>query len=170
MLCSALIQQVLRENLSSHYAVRQRGFNLLEVLIALLVLAIGLLGLAALQNLSLRYANESYGRTQATLMIYEMIDRMRANSTGVIAGNYNGYSAWLTSPPASTDCTSTPCSSTAMADYDVSQWISAITQRSVLAQGAGRIQPLAGTSRFDVSVRWEEHDTPQTQVVRVQLP
>lgn len=149
---------------------RQSGFNLLEVLIALLVLALGLLGLAALQNLSLRFANESYGRTQATFMTYEIIDRMRANPTGVSAGHYNGFTAWLTSPPTSSDCTSTPCNTSAMANYDVSQWMTAIRQRSVLVQGAGRIQPIAGTQLFDIFVRWEEHDTQQTQVVRVHLP
>lgn len=170
---STLKHPFLRISSSGRAGTRQRGFNLLEVLIALLVLALGLLGLAALQNLSLRFTNESYGRTQATLMIYEIIDRMRANPTGVALGHYNGYTVWLTSPPAFSDCSSTPCNPAAMANYDVGQWMTAITQRSVLVQGAGRIEPIPGTQRFDISVRWAESETPdlpQTQVVRVQLP
>ncbi|PTN38085.1 type IV pilus modification protein PilV [Desulfonatronum sp. SC1] len=56
-----------------------RGFSLLEVLVGLLILAIGLLGLAALQVRSLQHNNDAYFRSQATLMSYDIIDRMRAN-------------------------------------------------------------------------------------------
>ncbi len=58
---------------------RQYGFSLLEVLIALLVLSIGLLGLAGLQTLGLKFNMQSYQRTQAALLAYDIVDRMRAN-------------------------------------------------------------------------------------------
>ena len=56
---------------------RERGFSLMEVLIAMLVLAIGLLGLASLQAQSLKFNHESYVRSQATILAYEIMDRMR---------------------------------------------------------------------------------------------
>lgn len=56
---------------------RQRGFTLLESLIALLVLAVGLLGLAALQVRGLAYNHDAYVRSQATILAYDLIERMR---------------------------------------------------------------------------------------------
>jgi len=67
---------------------KQGGFTLLEVLIALLVLSIGLLGLAALQTLGLRSNQMANMRTQAAQRAYDMSDRMRANQAGVDAQSY----------------------------------------------------------------------------------
>ena len=67
----------------------QRGFSLLEVLIAVVVLSIGLLGLASLQATSLRMNQEALMRSQEAHLAYDMIDRMRANRPGFIAGTYN---------------------------------------------------------------------------------
>ena len=66
----------------------QYGFTLLEVLIALLVLSIGLLGLAALQTTGLRSNQMASMRTIATQAAYDITDRMRANPVGVEAGEY----------------------------------------------------------------------------------
>ena len=67
---------------------RQYGFTLLEVLIALLILSIGLLGLAALQTTGLRSNQMASMRTLATEAGYDITDRMRANPVGVAAGEY----------------------------------------------------------------------------------
>lgn len=160
---------------------QQAGFSLLEVLIALLVLAIGLLGLAALQNVGLRLNSQSYERTQATILIDDMIDRMRANSAGVTAGDYNALVPALTNtPPTATNCETTACATTsAVASYDANRWIAAIagtaTQRAALAGGMGRITPAGnvagGGLLFDISVSWQEQNLPpNVQTVRVQLP
>lgn len=150
----------------------QRGFSLLEVLIALLVLAVGLLGLAALQNMGLRLNHQSYERTQATILIYDMIDRMRANPTGVVAGNY-ALSMTSTPPTATLNCEATACTPAAMAAYDMNRWITTIagtaTQRAALSGGQGSI--VAAGSRFAISVSWQEQNLPSlTQTVTVQLP
>lgn len=56
---------------------RSCGFTLIEVLVALLVLSVGLLGLASLQTSGLRLSDSAYLRSQATLAGYDLIDRMR---------------------------------------------------------------------------------------------
>jgi len=61
----------------------QSGVTLIEILITLLVLAVGLLGLAALQGLSLQAGQTSLARTQATNLAYEVIDHARANRSRV---------------------------------------------------------------------------------------
>ena len=64
----------------------QRGVTLIEILITVLVLAVGLLGLAALQGFSLQAGQVSYHRTQATNIGYEVADFARANRSVASAG------------------------------------------------------------------------------------
>lgn len=65
------------------------GFTLVEALVALVVLSIGLLGVAALQFTSLKANHGSATRTQAVYLAYDIIERMRVNPAAAIAGNYN---------------------------------------------------------------------------------
>jgi type IV pilus assembly protein PilV len=68
---------------------RSGGFTLLEVLVALLVLSVGLLGIAGLQLTSLRSNHSAYLRSQATILAYDILDRMRANRAQAQSGGYN---------------------------------------------------------------------------------
>jgi len=69
---------------------RQGGFTLIEVMIAVLVLAVGLLGFALLQTMSVRFAQSANYRTQATNLIYELLDQIRVNRvySQAYAGTY----------------------------------------------------------------------------------
>ena len=68
---------------------RAQGVSLIEVLIAVLVLSIGLLGVAALQAQALRNNQSSFQRTQAVMLSYFMLDAMRANRQAAVNGQYN---------------------------------------------------------------------------------
>lgn len=101
-----------------HVTGPQHGFTMIELLIAVVVLSIGLLGLAALQAQSLRNNQSAYHRTQATILAYDMIDRARANRQGFDNGDYHLPTA--TPTPA---CTSAAgCTATEMADNDMDEW------------------------------------------------
>lgn len=92
-----------------------RGFTLIEVLISMVILAIGLLGLAAMQAVSLRDNLDSYNYQQATLLAYEMQDRIRSNSEV----------DWLSVTPSysATACTkAAPCTAEQMATNDYGYW------------------------------------------------
>ena len=67
-----------------------KGFTLLEVMVALVVLSVGLLGLAALQTATVRFNQNAYLRSQATNFAYDLADRMRANREAAIAGDQGG--------------------------------------------------------------------------------
>lgn len=67
----------------------QSGFGLIEALIAVLVLAIGLLGLATLQAQGLRNNNSAYFRTQASIQVSSILDSMRVDLVAARAGSYN---------------------------------------------------------------------------------
>ena len=68
---------------------RVAGFSLVEVLVAVVLLSIGLLGLAKLQFWGVRHTGSAYFRTQATQIANEMSERLRANPAGVAAGAYD---------------------------------------------------------------------------------
>lgn len=67
---------------------RQTGITMIEVLVTILVVAIGLLGLASMQSVSLKSNQDSIQRAAATNLAYELVSRMRANPEGARAGNY----------------------------------------------------------------------------------
>src|SRR3990167_4605539 len=110
-------------NMLAHGSRSQKGFSLIEVLVALLVLSIGLLGLAALQTTSLQFNTGSYFRTQATFLAYDILDRMRANSAAVADSDGNGYDQPVSSMVVSgVNCHATNCTSAELALYDVRSW------------------------------------------------
>jgi type IV pilus assembly protein PilV len=102
-----------------------QGFSLLEVMIALLIVSVGLLGLAGLQALSLKNNVSASQRTIATQLAYDMADRMRANAASVLSGDYNyaTYSATNSAGQTTAAClTTTGCSATQLAQEDLYEW------------------------------------------------
>lgn len=113
-----------------------RGFTMIEVLVALFVLALGLLGLAMLQTTSLRLNTNSYSRTQATFLAYDILDRIRANPVGFEDGAYTVedmtdvnaiQTTFATCKQASnTTCncekSSATCSSSQLSQFDLGRW------------------------------------------------
>ncbi len=64
------------------------GLSLIEILVTVLVLSIGLLGIAGMQAFGMRYNHDSYARSQATTIANELIERMHANPDAVSNGDY----------------------------------------------------------------------------------
>ena len=115
------------------------GFSLIEVLVALLVLAIGLLGLAALQAQGLRFNHDAYVRTQATNLAYDIVDRMRANNANVAA--YTTVDTGAACDPL-----------VAGAAMDLNCWYRGLA--ASIPGGTGLITANATANFFDVTVRW----------------
>ncbi|HEY4091029.1 MAG TPA: type IV pilus modification protein PilV [Luteibacter sp.] len=104
---------------------RARGASLIEVLIAVLVFGVGIVGLAGLLIISFRSNQVGYLRTQAEFLAMGMADRMRANPLGVWNGAYDSTSYPLS---VTQDCTKTStCSPTQLAKRDQAQWSSQLT-------------------------------------------
>lgn len=128
----------------------QKGFGLLEVLITVVILAIGLLGLAALQGVSLKNNTSAYHRSQANILVSDIVDRMRANSN-LITNYRSGFMA-PTIAVRQAPCLAAGCSAAQMAQHDLYEWNALIT--SVLPGAVGNISfadPL-----YTVSITWDD--------------
>lgn len=107
---------------------QQQGFNLIEILVALVVLTLGLLGIAGLQLSSIRNTQSSYSRSIAIAAANDLAERMYANTPGALAGNYNaldsGVAGFCAAPPVICAQESTAaavpaaCTPAQMAAYD----------------------------------------------------
>ena len=132
------------------------GFTLIEVLIAMLVLAVGLLGLAALQATGLKNNLSAYSRSQATQLAYDMSDRMRANradSQNLAASTYVTVVPADAVAKANCEQVANTCSVADMAENDLFIWNNAIT--TVLPMGLGTIA-LNG-SIFTITINWDDN-------------
>jgi type IV pilus assembly protein PilV len=109
----------------NHYSRLQHGSSLIEVLVSMIILAIGILGIGALQTASLKSNQSSYLRTQAVFHSLDLVERMQGNQTGVRAGNYDDPVPELTSACL----TQAGCSAAEMAAHDVAEWAASIASR-----------------------------------------
>jgi type IV pilus assembly protein PilV len=134
---------------------KNSGFTLIEVLIAMLVLAVGLLGLAGLQASSLKNNQSAYNRSQATQLAYDMADRIRANP---VDANNLATSAYVatTTPAVQTSCGSSPgCIPALMAQNDRFNWLANIG--NTLPSGTGSITVVAATRTFTITINWDDN-------------
>ncbi len=154
-----------------------QGFSLIEVLIALLVLSIGLLGLANLQGQSISSSYNAHLRTQATSLAHSVIDRMRANRE--LATESASYQTVFEMPPpaAAIDCNINDCTPVQIASYDLKQWkcnlgmyskdeiCTGLVSQVALPNGEGQIEPEVTTVQTKVTVRWTDTACVPHQVI-----
>jgi len=126
-----------------------RGTSMVEVLVAMVILVVGLLGAAGMQVNSMRSHQDAYERTIALHQVSDMADRMRANMPGVNAGLYQGNNT--VNIPA---CMTAPggCNVQQVADYDVAIWNQ---DNALLLSGAvGVIGPPDASGLFLITLTW----------------
>lgn len=140
---------------------RTSGFTMVEFLVSIVVLSIGLIGLAGLQLTSLRDNTRAYMRSQASILTSDLADRVRANTIT----NYTT----VTASENSTCLTAPGCTATQMAQQDLFEWNNNLLTE--LDNGAGLIcvdsTPNDGTSlvspacdnagvNFAVKIWWQD--------------
>jgi type IV pilus assembly protein PilV len=125
-------------------ARRQRGVSLIEVLVAMVILSLGLLGLANLQTVGLRNTHGATLISQASLLAYDMADRIRANPLEAAA--YSGFV---------TDCPATVPAAPLVA-AELAEWSCAV--QNLLPAGVGRIAsaPNGNGRRYTITLEWRD--------------
>lgn len=141
------------------------GFSLIEVLVALVVFAIGALAVAGLQVRALKAQQLVESRGTAAALLSDLADRIRANPSAAAATQYlytgDSYSAQRTAMDASTkpapekNCTTGTCTAAELAAVDLVDWRLALDRR--LPAGAGLVSgdPIKG---YTVTVAWFDKD------------
>jgi type IV pilus assembly protein PilV len=139
------------------------GFSLVEVMVAMFVVAMGILALAGLLQASTRYAKMSELRSTATLLANDIADRVRANPRGaeIGAGGYDRTDKSFPSPaaPSHPACTSeAPCGPVDLARFDLAEWTARV--RATLPKGSTWVQYHAGVAPVpeyvEVWVGWSD--------------
>lgn len=144
-------------------APRQRGVGLVEVLMAVLILSIGVLGFAGMQLKALKSVGSSFNRSQATILADDILSRIAVNP-GQIA-TYATAATWAsapitdTAPPSwwgacsASSGTAPVCSQSALAAWDIEQtaWLAA----HLLPNGTMSVAQCTGISTYCVTVAWK---------------
>ncbi|MCP4489101.1 MAG: type IV pilus modification protein PilV [Gammaproteobacteria bacterium] len=139
---------------------RQSGMGLIEALIALLIISIGLLGIAALQITSLQQSSSANWHSQAVWYNYEMTDRINANRSGFVDADGIPDQALLaaayddidTNNTYTQDCQADTCTPADMVTADGQEWGTLVSN---LPAGRGFVsQDVNGL--ITVSVMWDD--------------
>ncbi len=154
---------------------RQRGFTLLESLIALVVLSVGMLGIASLHVEGLRNGRTANVRTKAVALATDMTEKMRANRAGARAGDYvvgDGGTG------ANNDCAddlaggpTAPCTPAQLAAHDIWLWKSTLAnaQTGLPAGATASIASNGAVSpTFTITVAWTENGVSDHVALMVQ--
>lgn len=159
--------------------LKRRGYSLIELLIAVLIVAVGVLGVAGLQLASTRNARTALETTLAAMLAEDLADRIQANTAATYT---TGPGA---PPPAFVDCLARDCDADALAAFDLAVWKCSLGRwnaesscaaiRATGLLGDPREQPglpggdggvdAAGGGAFAVTVTWEGPE-PRELVIR----
>lgn len=123
----------------------QGGFTLIEVLVTVVVVTFGLLGFAGLLTKAIMSNRQATQRSDATILAYDMTERMRVNRVAALAGAYN--LAMDSSP-----------SGASVAGTDLADWVSLIAD--VLPGGDGSVS-VDGNGNATITIQWEERNDGQ---------
>ena len=162
---------------------RTKGFSLIELLVAVLVMGIGVLGITALQMVSLQNNRGALLRADAVQLAYDMMDRIRAN-TGAAYGALDIGDG----PPAATDCMANNCTAAQMAAFDLAVWkcslgthnadntcvdfrtddvLPAITVSPGLPSGDGSLAIDGATGVVTITVQWQDANDPNISTISI---
>ncbi|MGQ0618551.1 MAG: type IV pilus modification protein PilV [Panacagrimonas sp.] len=138
---------------------RLRGFTLLEVLIAIVVISIGMLGVAGLQLAAVRSNTQSYERSQATALAYEMADKLRANR---IAASEGAFNLEPFEEKTARTCIGEVCDKDDIAAFELERWVQRINLVLPEAATASITQvcvtdiPCLERATYTIRVMWNE--------------
>jgi type IV pilus assembly protein PilV len=136
------------------------GFTLIEVLVALVIFSLGVLGVGAMLIVMHKTSTSSYLRQEAVQYAYDIVDKMRANQAIALAG---GYSMGLTNvPPGAPPCLAAVCTPAQIATYDQSEWLTGLTTYLPVAEASIVTVPLGNYTTVAVYIQWDDTPTQNT--------
>ena len=142
--------------------VKQQGTTMIELMVALFVLAIGLLGALALQMNSVRSSQSAVFTSDAQVLAVSMADRIMAYNSVLTTDEDNDYAGLNTAAlPTDPNCIAAGCSAAQRVDSDINEWARELTAR--LPNGQGTITYDANNI-YTVLVMWDRDNTGANNV------
>lgn len=138
-------------------ASSQRGISLIESLVALLVLALGILGLAGLQTRTLVESRTSNSRAIAVSMVEDLSERVQFNAQARLIAP-NPYLTGWGAPPAAPDCFAAACTPAQLAQLDVAQWKASLAALLPGGDATIFVSPDDAT-QLGVLIGWRENES-----------
>lgn len=157
------------------------GFTLVEIMISILILSVGIFGITALHMRSLDGNRNALLRVQAGQLVSDLTERIQVN-----VGTAYGPISLGDVPADPTDCTTSNCTPTQLAEYDTSQWLCSVN--SLASDGTTHpacanlsitgILPMGQASiavvgdEYDIKINWSDLKSNQTRTVElfIQVP
>ena len=141
----------------------QRGFSLVEVLIALIIMSVGMLGIASLYVQSMQAGRTSLFRHNAVTLAGDVTDRIRANPVAIAA--YAGGGG----DNSCTDGTTT-CSNTQMAAHDIFLWAQQATDTLPNGAVVVTVDQTVIPPIYTIAINWDEPGQPQNYTIITPIP
>jgi type IV pilus assembly protein PilV len=159
---------------------RHKGMTIIEMLVALVILSLGMLGMAALQVRGQQYNTAAHVRTQATILAGELIEQMRVNPDPNGDGILDDYAMTIPTAAPTPNCDTATCTPTELRDFDLYRWQQRINE--IFPGGRGIVMyntnaagthytatPAQNRNRYQISIEWEltdaEKDDPTAESV-----
>ena len=139
---------------------RQPGFSLVEVLIALVIMSVGMLGISGLYVQSMQAGRTSMFRHNAVTLAGDIADRIRANPRA--GGAYEGAGA-----PNTCDNGTTDCDETEMADFDIFRWNEQANATLPAGNVAVAFDDVAFPNEYTITVSWTEPEGPLSYAITI---
>ncbi len=152
-----------------HY---QQGFTMFEMMIALLILSVGLLGIAGLQTRGQQFNHVAYTRTQAVFLAYDLMDRIRNNSDATLNNGNGDDGAYAINCTAASktpdnecnsDVVTNSCTTARLVTYDMTNWCIAVG--NALPEGSAVLTWAAATRQYSITLTWIEERTASAPTI-----
>ena len=140
---------------------------MLELLVALLVTSVGVLGVAGLTTLNAQQRRSATAHAEAVRLAEDMIERIRANPAGLQAGSYAASGEAL----GGSDCHAGWCAAAELAAFDLAQWGCALgastTDPSCRGplNATGTVEADAGTRSVRITIQWQDGGEGRTLTI-----
>lgn len=159
---------------NKNLAVHNSGFSLIEALVAFMIISVGMLGIASLQTISMKAGHTAITRTSAVFNVEDILDRMRANPTQIMAYDDTGFTDMGTdgscsdaasfSAPNTVATAATSCAPDVLAADDIYHWKRSLATN---VEASIDVEPPAGTSVLNtvtIIIKWTERAVEGTNV------
>ncbi len=165
---------IIHSSSAVHFRAAHAGVSMIEVLVALFILSVGLLGVAGLQAQGIRAGHSATLRSMAVFKSIEVVEAVRANHAGLLAGDYNiNLGLGQQNNCDQGTAVAAICTPAQMAQNDVFVWRSSLAllfPRDINGLAATGSIVTTATGLLTVAINWSERGIDMNYTTEVQIP